>query len=193
MGIFTVLLMLIRVTKLYSCFIYHRATIGWLQSHSLTRSLCPREKDSTKYPLTETIRLSGVVIKESHWLLFRGPSPNTSAVAWQGPLRHPKGTTVVKINLAASLQRPAAENERGREIEKGRRGLYQTRAGIPILANCFVGRLPKLGCEKGPWTKGKKEITLCSSWSCRVSHFPHCSIYIDTAARQWWCDYYNSV
>lgn len=50
----------------------------------------------------------------------RGPLPNTSAAVWQGPRRHLKGTTVEKINLAASFLGPAAE--RGREIEKGREG-----------------------------------------------------------------------
>lgn len=67
---------------------------------------------------------------------LQGPSPNTSAAAWQGPRRHLKGTTVEKINLASSPLGPAAESERGRR-------LHESRAGIPILANCFVGRLPK--------------------------------------------------
>lgn len=60
-----------------------------------------------------------------------------------------------KINLAATLLGPAAE--RGTEIEKGGSGLHESRAGIPILANCFVGRLPKLCCEKR--TEGRKGIT----------------------------------
>ena len=123
--------------------------------HTLVTSLCPCRKDSTMHLLTATIRLSASVIKESHQCLFKGPSPNTSAAVW-GPRHHPKGTTVEKINLAAALLGPAAESQKGRaiergeeeeeETEKGGRGgsLFESRAGIPILANCFVGQLPKL-------------------------------------------------
>lgn len=113
-------------------------TICIFYSDHPTHSLCPRGKGQYQVSSNRNNKIEWCRDKRVPLTSLRGPSPNTSAVAWQGPLRHPKGTTVVKINLAASLLRPAAENERGR------RGLYEPRAGIPILANCFVGRLPKL-------------------------------------------------
>ena len=57
---------------------------------------------------------------------LQGPAPNTSGTAWPRPRRHPKGTTGVKINLAASPLGPAAEREktereRRRERKRERR------------------------------------------------------------------------
>lgn len=70
---------------------------------------------------------------------FQEPSPHTSAAVWQGPRGHLKRTTMEKINLASSLQL-----QREEEIEKGGEGpSWKYRSGIPILANCFVGRLPE--------------------------------------------------
>lgn len=92
-------------------------------------------------------RLSAAVMRVPLTSL-RGPSPHTSAVAWQGPRHHLKGTTAEKINLAASLPGGGRgggqlQREEERYRKRGGEGLHESRAGIPIVANCFVGRLPK--------------------------------------------------
>lgn len=98
---------------------------------------------------------------------LRGPSPNTSAAAWQGPRHHLKGTTVKKINLASSLPR----TERRRKKKKGGRDLFESTAGIPILANCFVGCLPKLWCEQSTlnWGEDRNHILFLLIPSCFTS------------------------
>lgn len=115
--------------------------------------------------------------KRVPWRVFGGPSPNTSVAARQGPRRHPKGTTVEKINRASSLLRPAAEKERGARRKREREGV-KSRAGIPMQANCLVGRLPELWCEQSTLTEvGEDEIPFSSSWSHHGSHLhePCCS------------------
>lgn len=74
-----------------------------------------KKEDSTNRPFTGTVRLSAMVIKESHRRLFKDPHLIHQGAAWQGPRRHLKGTTVEKINLAASLLGPAAESGERKE------------------------------------------------------------------------------
>ena len=109
---------------------------------------------------------------------LQGPSPNTSGGGVAGasppPQRDHRGE-----NKLGCLSPGASCRERGeeREIEEGGReggrGLHESRAGIPILANCFVGRLPK-NCDvkKIDGLRGREGPTLCSSWSRRATHQP---------------------
>lgn len=62
-----------------------------------------------------------------------------------------KGPPGRKSTWPSPLLGPAAEAE-----EAGRVSSWKAGAGIPILANCLVGRLPKLRCEK---RRRRKEVT----------------------------------
>lgn len=107
-------------SQLFSSVTGRRDVSEFNHSNSFTTLHPVREKkkkkeDSTNRPFTGTVRLSAVVIKESHRRLFKDPHLIHQGAAWQGPRRHLKGTTVEKINLAASLLGPAAESRERKE------------------------------------------------------------------------------
>ena len=109
---------------------------------------------------------------------LQGPSPNTSGGGVAGasppPQRDHRGENKLGcLSPGASCREQGEEREIEEGGREGGRGLHESRAGIPILANCFVGRLPK-NCDvkKIDGLRGREGTTLCSSWSRRATHQP---------------------